>query len=103
MKDGDSIPLSKSNGLIFSSLNAHFSFAIFLEQLCFHIFFPFSIPIFLYKFGYMNAYAQNYDLSFVVMLNTIAAGILCNVLLTVYIIWVDGDCMLCLHDSVEAQ
>ena len=57
---------AKPDALVYSSLNAHFSVSIFIEQLLFHLLFPFSIPFFLAKYGSIHAHVQVYDFSFYV-------------------------------------
>lgn len=47
-----------SSSIIYNSLNPHFSFQLFFEQLFFHLFFPFSVPYFLSKYGWSVYYAH---------------------------------------------
>ena len=49
-----------SSGLVFSSLDTHFSPIVCLQQFVFHIFFPFTVPIAWYKYGMKHAHIQGY-------------------------------------------
>lgn len=52
-----------SGGLIFSSLNPQFSLVIFLEQLKLQIFFPLSLPYFLYVYGTVIIVGHGFNMS----------------------------------------
>jgi hypothetical protein len=46
--------------IIYSSLNPHFSFQIFFEQLFSHLFFPFGLPFFIWKYGWTFTIAHGF-------------------------------------------
>lgn len=44
--------------VLYNSLNPHFSFQLFLEQLLFHLFFPLPLPYFYLQYGKTFLYAH---------------------------------------------
>lgn len=49
-----------SAGLVFSSLDTHFSPLVALEQFIFHVFFPFTVPIAWCRYGMKHTHLQMY-------------------------------------------
>ena len=50
----------QADDIVFSSLDTHFSFYVFVEQLIFHVFFPLTVPIAWYRFGMKHSHIQRY-------------------------------------------
>lgn len=49
--------------IVFTSLDTHLSFTVFLEQLCFHLFFPLFVPYAWLRYGTSHARVQSYHLA----------------------------------------